>query len=237
MIAAEETEGDRPDLTRDSEQECLPSEGHALEDARALFTPESEDITTIIRSCLKDVKKCNSRHAIKTLCKLTAVSEYIQLRARYKKHNACKRPCLAASVAIARSMGKGPYFARQIRQLELYLMRYQHLPPPKQFAKYAHQTLLDNECVLHDVRAYLAAQALGTVTPRAMSQHINEVIFPALGIEGAISERTAQHWLRFKLGYQCKESKKGLYVDGHERPDVIKERNDFIEQISNIYEW
>jgi hypothetical protein len=69
-----------------------------------------------------------------------------------------------------------------------------------------------------------------------MSQHINEVIFPALRIEGAISERTAQHWLRFKLGYQCKESKKGLYVDGHERPDVIKERNDFIEQISNRYE-
>jgi hypothetical protein len=236
MIAAEETEGDRPDLTQDSEQESLPSEGHALEDARALFTLESGDISAIIRSCLKEVKKCNSRHAIKNLCKLTAVSEYVQLRARYKKHNACKRPCLAASVAIARSMGKGPYFARQIRQLELYLKRYQHLPPPKKFTKHAHHTLLDNECILHDVRAYLAAQALGTVTPRAMSQHINEVILPALRIEGAISESTAQRWLRFKLGYQCKESKKGLYVDGHERPDVIKERSDFIEQISNKYE-
>ena len=115
MIAAEETEGDRPDLTQDSEQECLPSEGHALEDVWALFTPESKDITTIIRSCLKDVKKCNSLHEIKTLCKLTAVSEYIQLRAQYKKHNTCKWPCLAASVAIAHSIGKGPYFARQIR--------------------------------------------------------------------------------------------------------------------------
>jgi hypothetical protein len=84
---------------------------------------------------------------------------------------------------------------------------------------------------------YLTAQALGTVTPHTMSQHINEVIFLALGIEGVILERTAQHWLRFKLGYQCKESKKGLYVDGHECLDVIKERNDFIEQISNRYEW
>ena len=236
MIAAEETEGDRPDLTQDLEQESLPSEGHALKDTWALFTPESGDISAIIRSCLKEVKKCNSRHAIKNLCKLTAVSEYVQLRARYKKHNACKRPCLAASVAIARSMGKGPYFARQIRQLELYLKRYQHLPPPKKFTKHAHHTLLDNECILHDVCAYLAAQALGTITPRTMSQHINEVILPALRIEGAISESTAQRWLRFKLGYQCKESKKGLYVDGHERPDVIKERSDFIEQISNKYE-
>jgi hypothetical protein len=70
-----------------------------------------------------------------------------------------------------------------------------------------------------------------------MSHHINEVILPVLRIEGTILERTAQHWLRFKLGYQCKESKKGLYVDGHEHPDVIKERNNFIEQISNRYKW
>jgi uncharacterized membrane protein len=121
MITVEETEGDRPDLTQDLEQESLPSEGHALEDTQALFTLKSQDITTIIHSCLKKVRKCNSRHAIKNLCKLTAVSEYIQLCAQYKKHNACKRLCLTASVAIACSMGKGPYFACQIRQLELYL--------------------------------------------------------------------------------------------------------------------
>jgi hypothetical protein len=96
--------------------------------------------------------------------------------------------------------------------------------------------LLDNECILHDVCVYLAAQALGTITPHMMSQQINDVILPALQIKGAISESTAQCWLRFKLGYQCKESKKGLYVDGHERPDVIKERNDCIEQITNKYE-
>ena len=78
----------------------------------------------------------------------------------------------------------------------------------------AHHMLLNNGCILHDMHAYLAAPALGTVTPRMMSQHVNDVILPALQIEGTISESTAQRWLRFKLGYQCKESKKGLYVDG-----------------------
>jgi hypothetical protein len=77
VIAAEEAEGDHPDLTWDSEQESLLLEGHAFEDARDLFTPENEDISTIIHSCLKDVKKCTSRHAIKTLSKLIAVSEYV----------------------------------------------------------------------------------------------------------------------------------------------------------------
>jgi hypothetical protein len=96
--------------------------------------------------------------------------------------------------------------------------------------------LLDNEDVLHDVRAYLAAQALGTVTPRALHRHVNDVILPTLGINGKISEATAQWWLRFKLGYECKEAKKGMYVDGHEHPDVIIERCEFIEQILNKYE-
>ena len=62
------------------------------------------------------------------------------------------------------------------------------------------------------------------------------MILLALRITSAILESTAQHWLKFKLGYQCKESKKGLYVDGHECPDIIKERKEFIEQILNGYE-
>ena len=52
----------------------------------------------------------------------------------------------------------------------------------------------------------------------------------------SMARSTAHQWLRSKLGYECKESKKGMYVDGHERPDVIKERNQFIEQIFNKYE-
>jgi len=59
---------------------------------------------------------------------------------------------------------------------------------------------------------------------------------PALGIQATISEPTAQRWLKFRLGYECKEAKKGIYIDGHEHPDVVKEREAFIDQI-NRYEW
>jgi hypothetical protein len=58
-----------------------------------------------------------------------------------------------------------------------------------------------------------------------------------LGIDSMISESTAQWWLKFKLGYQSKEAKKGIYVDGHECPDVIKERQEFIHLIFDKYEW
>jgi hypothetical protein len=185
----------------------------------------------IIQTCLKDVEKHNSKHAIKTLSLLIAVSEYIKLRACYNRSKACKQPCLKASMAIARRMGKGPYFARQIRYSELYLLRHHHLPPRKVYSREGHHSLLDNESVLHDVRIYLATQILGAVTPRTLCQHVNDVILPALGIQGKIVESTAQRWLKFKLGYQCKEAKRGIYIDGHERPDVIKERKEFLKEL------
>lgn len=133
-------------------------------------------------------------------------------------------------------MGRGPYFACQIRHNELYLLRHHQLPPPKDFTQHGHQSLLDNETVLHDVCTYLTSQALGTVTPLVFCQHVNNVILPAIGIKATICKSTAQQWLRFKLGYQCRESKKGVYMDGHERPDVIKEREEFIKKIFKDFE-
>jgi hypothetical protein len=244
MIAMEEIEAADLDLTQDSELQTLLVQGPVIEAAHELFSPEDseinkglDDIKNIINSCLKEVKKSNSKYAIKVLCKLTAVSEYVKLRTQYQKHKVCKWPCLSASMAIAQCMGKGPYFACQIRHSEVYLKKYHQLPLLKIFMQHRHHTLLDNESILHDVRTYLASQALGSVSPWTFCQHINEVILPALSIEGAISERTAQRWLTSKLGYECKEAKKGIYVDGHERPNVIDERIDFIDKMLNRYEW
>lgn len=223
------------DAIRNSEGQSLPLDASTIEDARSLFASEeisgTVDITKIIQACLKDVKQYKNVRAIKMLSQLIAVSEYIKLRTRYKLHKVCKRPCLKASIAIAHRMGKGPYFARQIRYNELYLLKHHRLPHRRDYVHHGQHTLLDNETVLHDVRVYLAAQSLGSVTPRTLHKHVNKTILPALGIQGTISEPTAQRWLKFRLGYECKEAKKGIYIDGHERPDVIREREAFINQL------
>jgi hypothetical protein len=227
-------------LTEELEQESLPLQGSDIVATCVLFTPgdnEPRDIMKTIHSCLKDAKKCKTRCAIKMITQLIAVSEYIKLCARYKKYKACKRPNLNASIAIASRMGKGSYFARQIRHNTLHLQQYHYLPPPKVYAQNGYHTLLNNESVLHDVHAYLTAQSLGTVSPHALCHHVNNIILPALGIDRKIVESTAQHWLRFRLGYECKEVKKGMYMDGHECPDIIKERKDFIDKLLHKYEW
>ena len=195
----------------------------------------AKDVLGIIRACLKDVKKLKTTHSIKVFTQLTAVVEYIKLRDKYQRHPKCTHPCLNASLAIARRMGKGEYFARRIRQNEKYLAKHGRLPPSKKFARHGQYTLLDNESVLHGVHRYLAAQNLGTITPHLLCCHVNNVIIPALELtpkKATISERTAINWLK-KLGYTCKDVKKGVYFDGHERPDVIEARKKFLAEISN----
>jgi len=84
---------------------------------------------------------------------------------------------------------------------------------------------------------YLATQTLGTVMPHTLCKHINAVILPVLEIKGTISESTAQQWLKYRLGYECKETKKGVYIDGHEHPDVIIERETFLEKLSSYEQY
>ena len=241
IFTSEDSSSEHLDSERSNSEhsglEHSDSEHSDLEQSSAEDQRSEDDIIKIIQLCLKDAKKHNTKWRIRTLTQLGAVDKYVKLCARYQKHNACKRPCLNASMAIAHQMAKGPYFACQIRRNELYLQWYHHLPPSKLYTRHGHHTLLDNEAILHGMHMYLAAQDLSTITPLAFCQQVNTVILPALEITGTISESTAQRWLRCKLGYQSKEAKKGVYIDGHEHPDVIKEWQEFGNLIFNKYEW
>ena len=48
-----------------------------------------------------------------------------------------------------------------------------------------------------------------------------------------IRSRTARNWLH-KLGFQYKEVKKDVFIDGHERPDVVKDRNQFLKVMEEL---
>lgn len=71
------------------------------------------------------------------------------------------------------------------------------------------------------------------ITPTKLQRHVNTIIIPGLGLDlngSKISEWCARRWLQ-KLGYDVTEVKKGVYVDGHERPDVVEYRKKFIAEI------
>jgi hypothetical protein len=76
------------------------------------------------------------------------------------------------------------------------------------------------------VRVHLSTVPTGKVTPKEFCCALNEWILPLLGfaLKDGLSERMAQRWL-VSLGWRHTRVKKGVYMDGHERPDVVKYQN------------
>jgi hypothetical protein len=54
------------------------------------------------------------------------------------------------------------------------------------------------------------------------------------GRERAVTSRTIRRWLRFKLGFYWGDVKKGIFLDGHERDDVVEYRKDFLDIIHGL---
>jgi hypothetical protein len=76
-------------------------------------------------------------------------------------------------------------------------------------------------------RTYLLDLPVGKVTSAQFHHALNEWILPSLGhvpMESGVSLHMAWKWL-FKLGWWHTEMKKGVYMDGHERPDVVEFHN------------
>ena len=48
-----------------------------------------------------------------------------------------------------------------------------------------------------------------------------------------IRSRTARNWLR-KLGYEYKDVRKDVFVDGHERSDVVEDRKNFLQKMEEL---
>lgn len=205
-----------------SEARQLLWENSDSDDDDDIEAPQS--LLSIVEKNIHELERVRNpvKSLLKSLKQLVAVREYELLRQRYAGHGRSKHPATNASEAIARSFGKGGYFARQIRSNARYLQTYHCLPPTKQQEGHGQFSLLDNERVLRGVRLYLAAKKLGEITPKGLADHVNTVISPALGYTGknsTICEKTSINWLH-KLGYKYCAARKGVYIDGHQRPDV-----------------
>lgn len=92
---------------------------------------------------------------------------------------------------------------------------------PKKLSDFTKGKLLEDE-----VKKYLH-QVVSTEMPRGLKKYLEVELFPRVHMKVAkgISLRTAQRWLR-KEGFRYTAHKKALYYDGHERKDVVDDRQD-----------
>ena len=70
-------------------------------------------------------------------------------------------------------------------------------------------------------------------SPGNLKRYIEETLFPKLVShikKDTISEKTCRNYMHL-WGYKYDERKKGVYYDGHERPDVVKYKKEWLERM------
>ena len=72
------------------------------------------------------------------------------------------------------------------------------------------------------------------LTVASFCHWINNDLLPNTFLEpGFPRYETARKWL-YELGFEVMSSKKGLYFDGHEREDMVRERSKFLKQMIEL---
>ena len=144
-----------------------------------------------------------------------------------------------ASLDIARQWheGKGDWYARRVRALARHYQIFEALPVEKRGGSSNTRSWLHDEAVQAHSHTWLNAQPTGKVTPRQFMHAVNTTIFPDLNIspQFPICERTARRWL-IKLGWRRTVVRKGVYMDGHEREDVVAYRVEIFLPTMERYE-
>ena len=164
-----------------------------------------------------------------------------------------RRGRIEASLLVAESnhpTRDGKTLARKIRASFLYYRTHRSLLIETRGGKQQNRSYLDNEDVFRACRTWLLAQKLATITPKRFRYALNTEIMPRLLALAKKSKKpllgkttgtrnnpgkkpkewkplgkTATYkWLN-RLGFYATKEKKGVYIDGHKRADVIESLN------------
>lgn len=177
----------------------------------------------VLRAKIKDeVKKKQKILSISHLNQLMILANFATLRLK-----GLSRMAASAEIAHQWHEGNGIWFARRVRNLARHYQIFEQLPKERCGGLRMGRSWLHDEAVRSHVQQFLRSVPTGKVTSNALAKHVNGVIFPELGITPAkpVSIRTSRRWL-IKLGWRHTRVKKGVYMDGHEREDVIAYRNE-----------
>ena len=111
-----------------------------------------------------------------------------------------------------------PEIAAAMRQ---YLRTNKWAMSPKLLEEYSRGTMAKAAAEKY------ARHVVNNEMPKGLAKYIASDIFPRFGcrVRGGISSKTARRWMR-KEGFAFSKYQKNVYIDGHERPDVVRYRNE-----------
>ena len=146
-----------------------------------------------------------------------------------------------ASELASKAQGKGTSYARNIRTWIHTYLEDKSLPHDNYGT--TNSSLLTDEDFAQRIQLYLLERSkegyikAQDIVDFVATEEMQEMIKRLKG-EGAkltISLRTAERWLN-ALNWRYGKKKRGMYIDGHEREDVVEYRRGFIKRWREEYE-
>ena len=165
---------------------------------------------------------------------VSQVKNWLQLVLQYINLRLADYKCMEASKTVAVSIGKGEYQARLIRTWTKNFVEYRSIPTSMRGKHQKIKSLLDDEDVCQMITEYLWSVGCD-VTVNKFKEYVEQELFPSVGIENKkkISNTTAREWLKH-FGWSFHTGKKDIYYDGHERPDVLAYRQEFLAEMAQL---
>ena len=114
--------------------------------------------------------------------------------------------------------------------------------PPFMRGKYERMNIVSHDEHLTELaRNYVRENSFKKGSPNMTSysfcKWVNNELLPNNTLEPGfprqVSVEVCRKWLH-QMGFQVKQITKGIYVDGHERPDVVEARKEFLVQMTEI---
>jgi len=156
---------------------------------------------------------------------------------------------MAVSMALAKFPFDGEYMARQIRKWGREYLLNGKLAPHRQGANAKIAPMIENEAFASKCQTWLKDCKPEKRGPLALKKFIEESVFPTLPKPEkapisdtsrppkperiTISETTCREYLK-KWGYCFLAHKKDVYMDGHERADVVEARLGWVSRMLEL---
>ena len=131
-------------------------------------------------------------------------------------------------------MRKLLYYARSIRTWSHGFVGDDKLPQSRQGKHIKSRSFLQDEDVVMVLQRYLRLNKFKVRIP-ALTSRIYEQILPQLPYAPSptISESTTKRWLQ-ALDITYRDIAKKIYIDGHEREDVVEYQEEFLERMAEL---
>ena len=127
-------------------------------------------------------------------------------------------------------MGRG---VKHARNLQKWIKAYLHSEklPLHRYGTYK-SSILDDKDFRSDIQLHLTEIAMkGYIRAQDIVDYVaTPEVQQKLGMKACgIHIQTAQRWLH-KLSWRYRQKKKGMYIDGHKRADVVEYQKGFVER-------